>query len=70
MFAFPANNSLSKTIYPVLYESHFEHKVDIAQFHSVLILYSVVQPQSLTSLFYTTKEYSDMTLYMGGKIAL
>ena len=30
--------------------------------------YSIVQPQSLTPYFYKTKEYSDMSLYMGGKI--
>jgi len=34
--------------------------------------YSIVglQPQSLTPYFYKTKEYSDMSLYMGGKISL
>ena len=32
------------------------------------LLNSIVKPQSLTSCFHTTKEYSDMTLYMGGKI--
>jgi len=30
--------------------------------------YSIVQPQSLTPYFYKTKEYSDMSIYMGGKI--
>ena len=31
-------------------------------------LNSIVKPQSLTSCFHTTKEYSDMTVYMGRKI--
>jgi len=36
--------------------------------HIYLNHYSLVQPQSLTPYFYKTKEYSDMSLYMGGNI--
>ena len=40
-------------------------KVGIAHFIFFLIL---KYKQSLTPFFYTTKEYSDITLYIGGKI--
>ena len=42
---------------PICFKNHF-------------LYYSIVQPQSLTPYFYKTKEYSDMSLYMGGKIRL
>ena len=43
-------------------------KVGIAQI--VFLLYSILKSQSLTPVIFMTKEYSDMSLCMGGKIRL